>query len=382
MAPEQCRGVAVDHRVDLYALGCIVFELCSGRPPFVGEGTGDVLAAHIHVPAPSLASLRVEVPRAVEELVHQLLTKSPAQRTPSAEAVIRAIDAITTERASSVGLSARLPRQVTSAPSVTTLSGAASTTGPMPAQPGVRRSRWIAAGAAATVVGAIVLVVAVTRGGEDGDTKRVSYESVAHGEAAALPDLAPTPPGPVAPAGEPAAPGAAEPATPPVDRPAVPPPTDPAPSPAEPATPKATKPEPVAPPSHTEPVAPPPSVPKPPSVTKPPPATAPPQRPRIEPPPPTAAGTIDVAVDSVPIGAQVLLAGTVLGKTPFHGTLPRRNGDVTLVVRLAGYADKSVAVRADHAVTETIKLVRSATSPTPARPRKTNRDQSVNPFGD
>ncbi|HEX2691149.1 MAG TPA: serine/threonine-protein kinase, partial [Kofleriaceae bacterium] len=73
MAPEQCRGVAVDHRADLYALGCVVFELCSGRPPFVGEGTGDVLAAHIHVPAPSLASLGIEVPRAVEDLVQQLL---------------------------------------------------------------------------------------------------------------------------------------------------------------------------------------------------------------------------------------------------------------------------------------------------------------------
>jgi eukaryotic-like serine/threonine-protein kinase len=379
MAPEQCRGVAVDHRVDLYALGCIVFELCSGRPPFVGEGTGDVLAAHIHVPAPSLASLRVEVPRAVEELVHQLLTKSPAQRTPSAEAVIRAIDAITTERASSVGLSARLPRQVTSAPSVTTLSGAASMSGPMPAQPGARRSRWIAAGAAATVVGAIVLVVAVTRGGDDGATKRVSYESVAHPEAAASPDPAPIPSQPVAPAGEPAAPAAAEPATPPVDRPAVPPPTDPAPSPAEPATPKVAKPEPVASPSHAEPATPPRS------VTTPPPAPHAPQRPQAEPAlprPPATAATIDVAVDSVPAGAQVLLAGTVLGKTPFHGTLPRRNGDVTLTVRLAGYADKSVAVRADHAVTETIKLVRSATSPPPARPRKTNRDQSVNPFGD
>jgi len=372
MAPEQCRGVAVDHRVDLYALGCIVFELCSGRPPFVGEGTGDVLAAHIHVPAPSLASLRIEVPRAVEELVHHLLTKSPAQRTPSAEAVIRAIDAITTERASSVGLSARLPRQVTSAPSVTTLSGAASTTGPMPTQPGASRRRWVAAASAATVLVAVVLVVAVARGGGDGATKRVSYESVAHPEAAASPDPA-TPSKPVTPAGEPAAPAAAAPATPSVERPAVP-------SPAEPAKPKAAKSEPVTPPSHTDPVAPPPR-----SVTTPqPPVTPAPQRPRVEPAaPPATAATIDVAVDSIPAGAQVLLAGTVLGKTPFHGTLPRRNGDVTLVVRLAGYADKSVAVRADHAVTETIKLVRStsAPAPAPARTRKTKRDQSVNPFG-
>ena len=55
MAPEQCRGVAVDHRADLYALGCVIYELCSGRPPFLGEGTGDVLAAHIHLPVPPLS---------------------------------------------------------------------------------------------------------------------------------------------------------------------------------------------------------------------------------------------------------------------------------------------------------------------------------------
>jgi hypothetical protein len=91
-------------------------------------------------------------------------------------------------------------------------------------------------------------------------------------------------------------------------------------------------------------------------------------------------GTVDIAVDSVPSGAQVLRAGVVLGTTPFRGTLPRRDGAVTLVVRLAGYADKRVVVHPDHAVSERIKLVRSARPPAPV-PRA-NRDQSVNPFGD
>jgi hypothetical protein len=101
------------------------------------------------------------------------------------------------------------------------------------------------------------------------------------------------------------------------------------------------------------------------------------------PPSPTRAvqlpvgATIDVEVDSVPSGAQIILAGAVLGTTPFHGTARRRDGDVTLVLRLTGYVDRSVVVRADRPVTERIKLVRS----TPARAPKTNRDQSVNPFG-
>ena len=72
-----------------------------------------------------------------------------------------------------------------------------------------------------------------------------------------------------------------------------------------------------------------------------------------------------------------MLAGTVLGKTPFHGTLPHRNGELTLLVRLAGYADRSVVVRADQLISERVKLVKQA----PPRPPPGNRDQSVNPFG-
>src|SRR5687768_1933463 len=92
MAPEQCRGVAVDLRADLYSLGCILFEIFAGRPPFVGEGSGDVLAAHIHVPPPLLSTVVAGVPQPIEALVQRLLAKSPADRYQSADEVIRAID--------------------------------------------------------------------------------------------------------------------------------------------------------------------------------------------------------------------------------------------------------------------------------------------------
>jgi hypothetical protein len=343
MAPEQCRGVAVDHRADLYALGCTLFELCSGRPPFVGEGAGDVLAAHIHVPVPRLAELGVEVPSAVEELIQQLLAKSPAQRTQNAEAVIRAIDAITTERAHPASVTGSGARAPVTSPSMTTLSGAASTTRPIPTVPSRGRSRWLALAAGGTVLAGIVAVAVVAQGGGDGATKIVSYDSVSHAAAAPKP----------VPAGSVAAPTA------PVPAPST---KSPGEGPAAPAAPA---------PARVEPARPAPA--SPPAVTA--------QRAHVEPaaPHPAApAATVEASVDSVPEGAQVLLGGAVIGKTPFHGTLPRRDGDVTLVLRLAGYTDKSVVVRADHAVSEHIKLVR----PAPGRPPKTNRDQSVNPFGD
>jgi hypothetical protein len=151
------------------------------------------------------------------------------------------------------------------------------------------------------------------------------------------------------------------------DQAAKPLPSTPSPAIVQPTPPPHIDPAKLQPPKP-DPVIPPPRVTSPPSAPSP--------RLHIEPKPALSA-TVDVAVDSVPAGAQVMRGSTVLGNTPFHGTLPRRDSDVTLVIRLAGYADRSVVVHADHAVSEHIKLVRSASAPT----RKPNRDQSVNPFG-
>jgi hypothetical protein len=69
-----------------------------------------------------------------------------------------------------------------------------------------------------------------------------------------------------------------------------------------------------------------------------------------------------------------MLGARLLGKTPFHGTLPRRSGELTLVIRLAGYLDKDLVVRGDRPIKERVKLVRASGSD-PA-----DRDKSVNPF--
>jgi len=81
MSPEQCRGAGdVDHRTDLYALGCILFEMLAGRVPFVAEGAGEIMGMHQFVEPPPLRAFRPDVPVELEQLVNRLLAKRLDQR--------------------------------------------------------------------------------------------------------------------------------------------------------------------------------------------------------------------------------------------------------------------------------------------------------------
>jgi tetratricopeptide (TPR) repeat protein len=83
MPPEQLADAAsVDERSDLYAFGCILYELCTGRPPFVGDAAL-LERAHAALRPPRLGALAT-VPTAVESLVHDCLAKDPARRPRSA----------------------------------------------------------------------------------------------------------------------------------------------------------------------------------------------------------------------------------------------------------------------------------------------------------
>jgi len=93
MSPEQCRGATeCDHRTDLYALGCILFEMLSGQPPYGrGSASGDLLAAHLSAPVPDITRL-VDVPAEVARLVTRLLAKAPDDRPGSAGEVVYELD--------------------------------------------------------------------------------------------------------------------------------------------------------------------------------------------------------------------------------------------------------------------------------------------------
>ncbi len=86
ISPEQARATGVGTAADIYSLGCIMFEMLTGAPPFTSEGFAVLLAEHMFVEAPRLASRGITAPVAVEEMIAAMLAKEPAQR-PLARAV-------------------------------------------------------------------------------------------------------------------------------------------------------------------------------------------------------------------------------------------------------------------------------------------------------
>lgn len=103
MAPEQARGEAVDHRTDMYALGCTFHHLLSGKPPFTGATPLAVVSKHLTERPPALRTHDERLPRALTRIVERLLAKDPDDRFASYADLVAALEAAAPEHTRHAG---------------------------------------------------------------------------------------------------------------------------------------------------------------------------------------------------------------------------------------------------------------------------------------
>jgi len=165
MAPEQITAdPALDHRVDIYALGVMAYEMLAGRAPFLGTNLQQVVAGHLaHRPDP-LTVHRPTASAALEAVVMRCLEKNPADRWQTAGDVVRALDALAKPSGELVATGAGTPAIAAASPA--SPASPASRTSVVVAPGGARvRRRAMIAGA---IIGVVMLVGGVAWSGQVG----------------------------------------------------------------------------------------------------------------------------------------------------------------------------------------------------------------------
>lgn len=89
LAPEQLKGGVLDDRTDIYALGCMMFEMLAGSPPFTGNNGMEVRTKHLSQPPQTLANLSRGVPKLLDQILSKCLEKDPDKRFQTVEKLMR-----------------------------------------------------------------------------------------------------------------------------------------------------------------------------------------------------------------------------------------------------------------------------------------------------
>jgi serine/threonine-protein kinase len=99
-APEQIEGLALDGRVDVYALGCMLYECLAGRPPFDREAEVAVMHAHLTTPPPKLTDVQPDLPKGLDRVIAKAMAKSRDDRFSTAPELVDAAQAAVVQRRS------------------------------------------------------------------------------------------------------------------------------------------------------------------------------------------------------------------------------------------------------------------------------------------
>jgi len=237
MSPEQCRGSGVvDHRADVYSLGCVLYHLLTGKPPFDLEGMGEIISAHLREAPRPPSALAAGIAPGVDELVLRCLAKAPDERFSSMVELQAACEAqlarLSGAGAQTFALPGGMAAGYLSGVTPPAMPGASTTLGSAAAEataaPRRRAAAWLAPALVLVAGGAIAIAVAV-RGGGGGSQAIAPAAGAPRAATGALPAPAPdaalaatTPPADAAPvAAAPPADAAPVAAAPPIDAGAV-----------------------------------------------------------------------------------------------------------------------------------------------------------------
>ena len=201
MSPEQCAGAGgVDAQTDVYALGCVLYELLAGRTPFVADGPGRLIGMHLFQEPPSLLSVAPQSPPEIAELVHRMLRKEKTQRPRMKETAGELARHLSKQTGGRVEVRALPPGRGGADEGNAQAKGAQASTigrsiGQRVKQPSATRSGLVFGGVGVLVMGLVVAVWIGTRPGSKPQvqaTKPIVVETTEPNRE--RPDLGATPP--------------------------------------------------------------------------------------------------------------------------------------------------------------------------------------------